>query len=166
MDGSFDLPPLIIRSSPTTSALMLLIAIGFVAAGLFILRDPTQSRTVAYLCIAFFGAGIPLFAWRLIRPDTLLLAPDGITWHSIFRTHHYQWSDVQRFRPYAPSGKTITKHLGFDFTDSYQARGHQFRGAAKTLTGVEGSLGGGWELSAADLADLLNKARARWLNKQ
>jgi hypothetical protein len=30
------------------------------------------------------------------------------------------------------------------------------------MTGVEGSLGTGWELSAADLAELLNKARARW----
>jgi hypothetical protein len=163
MDGSFNLPPLIIRSSRTTSALMLLIAIGFVAAGVVILRDPNQDPTFGYLGIVFFGAGVPLFLWRLIRPDTLMLAPDGITWHSIFKTHHYKWDEVQGFRPYSPSSKTISKHLGFDFTDNYQAGGHQLRGTAKTLTGVEGSLGGGWEISAAELADLLHEAQARWL---
>jgi hypothetical protein len=39
---------------------------------------------------------------------------------------------------------------------------HTHRRIVKTISGVEGSLGGGWELSAADLADLLNKARMQW----
>ena len=32
----------------------------------------------------------------------------------------------------------------------------------KALTSVEGSFGGGWELGAAELADLFNQARAHW----
>ena len=162
VQGSLDQPPIVIRSSRLYSALMLLIAAGFVAIGAFMLRDPKESATISYLIMIFFGAGIPLFAWQLIRPGVLTLAPEGASWRSPFRTVHYQWNDLQNFRPYKPAGKSISKHLGFDFTDSYRAGHGGSYGLAKTLTGVEGSFGGGWELSAADLAQLLNQARARW----
>jgi hypothetical protein len=162
MQGSLDQPPIVIRSSQKTSLWMLLASIVFVAGGVLIARDPTQNPVMGYLGIAFFGAGIPLFAYRLIRPDVLTVAPDGITWRTPFRTASWRWDDVRNFRPYAPGGRTISKHLGFDFTDDYHLHSKGLRRTAKTLTGVEGSLGGGWELSAADLADLLTTARTRW----
>jgi len=162
MQGSFDAPPIIIRSSRGKSALMLLISITFVASGMLILRDPKQSATMAWLVMIFFGAGIPIFGWRLVRPDVLTLTHDGITWRSIFRTSQWAWDDVGNFRAYAPTRKTISKHLGFDFTDRYNAKRGGSRGIVKAITSVEGSLGTGWELSAADLAELLNKARVRW----
>jgi len=162
MQGSLDQPPIVIRSSQTTSLWMLLISIAFVASGVLIVRDPTQNPVMGYLGIAFFGAGIPLFGYRLIRPDVLTVSPDGIIWRTLFRTFSRRWDDVQDFRPYAPTGRTISKHLGFDFTDSYRLHSKRLRRTAKSLTGVEGSLGGGWELSAADLADLLNNAGTRW----
>jgi hypothetical protein len=164
MQGSLDFPPIVIQSSRTTAALLLLVSAGFVAIGALMLKDPKQSAAIAYLVMGFFGLGIPLFAWRFIRPDTIRLAPDGITWRSIFRSGHWKWEDVRGFRPYKPSAKSISKHVGFDFAANYQAQA-QARQAAKALTGVEGSLGGGWEMSAADLADLLNRAQARWANK-
>ena len=142
---------------------MLLIAAAFVAIGVFMLRDPKEDPTISYLIIVFFGAGIPLFTWQLIHPGVLTLSPDGVSWRSPFRTVHYQWDDLQNFRPYKPTSKTISKHLGFDFTDSYRARHGGAYGLAKSLAGVEGSFGGGWELRAAELADLLNQARARWV---
>jgi hypothetical protein len=154
VQGSIDQPPIVVRSSQLRSFVL-------VASGVLILKAP-ESPAWGYLMIAFFGLGIPLFAWRLIRPDILIVAPGGITWRSAIRTSHWHWSDVQRFRPYSPAGRTISKHLGFDFTDSYPAQNRQLRHIAKAIAGVEGSLGGGWELSAADLADLLNKARIRW----
>jgi len=144
---------------------MLIISIIFVAAGVLILKDPKQDPMVGYLGIALFGLGIPIFVWRLIRPEILILAPDGITWRSAFRTSHWPWSELQSFRPYSPAGQSM-KHLGFDFTDSYHTRNKHLRRTVKAITGVEGSLGGGWELSAADLADLLNKARIKWAASQ
>jgi hypothetical protein len=162
MHGSLDAPPIVIRSSRTYSALMLVIAAVFVAIGAFMLGDPKESATISYLVIIFFGAGIPLFAWQLIHPSVLTLAPDGMTWRSPFRTLSYQWDDLQNFRPYKPTSKTISKHLGFDFTDSYHAKRGGPYGLAKAMAGVEGALGGGWELGAAELAELLNTARARW----
>jgi hypothetical protein len=130
--------------------------------GAFMLHDPKESAAMSYLIMIFFGAGIPLFGWRLIRPDVLTVAPDGLTWRSVLRTARYQWDDVQNFRAYKPTSKTISKHVGFDFTDSYRAKRGGPYGLAKAMTGVEGSLGGGWELGAAELAELLNDARARW----
>jgi hypothetical protein len=162
MQGSLDAPPIVIRSSRGNSALMLLIAIVFVVTGAFMLRDPTQSATISTLIMIFFGAGIPFFAWRFIRPDILTLTQDGIFWRSVVRSAQWTWDDVENFRAYAPTGKTISKHLGIDFTASYHAKRGGSRGIVKAITSVEGSLGTGWELSAADLADLLTEARARW----
>jgi hypothetical protein len=141
---------------------MLLIAIVFVVIGVLMLRDPKQSGTMAWLATIFFGAGIPIFGWRFLRPDVLILTPEGISWRSVVRSAQWTWDDVENFRAYAPTGKTISKHLGFDFTESYHAKRGGSRGIVKAITSVDGSLGTGWELSAADLADLLNKARVRW----
>jgi hypothetical protein len=164
VQGNLDLPPIIVSSSRWISALMLLIATGFVAIGAFMLRDPKEPAWIAYAVMGFFGLGVPLFAWRLVRPDRLRLAPDGITWRSVLRTSHFKWDEVKNFRAYSPG--TESKHLGFDFTDSYHGQGSRFRQTARTMTGVEGSFGGGWELGAAELADLLNKARARWVARK
>jgi hypothetical protein len=162
VQGSIDQPPIVVRSSQSTSFVMLIISITFVAAGVLILKDPNQNLAVGYLGIAFFGLGIPVFAWRLIRPDILIVAPEGITWRNALRTSHWQWNDVQSFRAYSPAGRTLSKHLGFDFTDSSCAQTRRLRYGVKAIAGVEGSVGGGWELGAADLADLLNQARIRW----
>jgi hypothetical protein len=161
MQGSLTQPSIVIRSSQMTPLLMLLAAIPLVAGSVLAARDPTHSPMMGYLGIALFGACIPLAVCRLVRPDVLTVAPDGITWRSLFRTISWRWDDVQNFRPYAPTSRTIAKHLGFDFTDSYRVHGEALRYTARALTGGEGSVGGGWELSAADLADLLNTARAR-----
>lgn len=141
---------------------MLLIAAGFVAIAVFMLRDPAENHVIAYFSMFFFGAGIPLFAWRLVRPDVLTVSPNGMTWRSSFKIVHWAWNDIQDFRAYKPSSKMISEYLGFDFTESYHQRHHGIYRVAKAIAGVEGSIGGGWELEAADLAELLNKARARW----
>ena len=161
MQGSLDDPPIVIRSSRWKAALFLLIAAGFVAIGIWMLTDPKASHWMAWLGIAFFGLGIPIFGLRVIRPDRLTLAPDGIIWRSVLRTSRWQWTDLHGFRPYSPTGGA-SQHVGFELTNSHQRRDGGIRGAAKALTGVEGSFGDGWELSAAELADLLNRARTRW----
>ncbi len=162
MEGDLDRPPVIIRSSQRTSLLFLIVSLGAVAGGVLMLRDATQNTIVSYFTIIFFGAGIPIFAWRLVRPDVLTVSPDGITWRSAFRTAHLRWDDLQRFRAYSPTSSSLSKHLGFDFTEGYDGQSKGLRQSVKSFTGVDGSLGGGWELNSADLAVLLNAARARW----
>jgi hypothetical protein len=166
MQGSLDDPPIMIRSSRWKAALFLLIATGFVAISIWMLSDPKANRWMAWLGIIFFGFGIPVFGLRVIRPDVLMLAPDGITWRSVFRTARWRWTELQNFHPYSPTGGA-SKHVGFELTNSTQGRDGGLRGAARALTGgVEGSLGDGWELSASELADLLNRARARWAGRR
>lgn len=161
MQGSLAQPPIIIHSSRLVAAGMLLIVIGFVATGIMMARDPEENPVVAYLVAGFFALGIPVFAWRLFRPDTLMLTPEGIFFQGMRGTDSWSWSEVRDFRPYRPTGKTILKHVGFNFADGERtgAPGP----AAQQLPDVEGSLGNGWELGAADLADLLNRARGLWL---
>jgi hypothetical protein len=158
VQGSLDQPPIVVRSSQLQSFVLLVISMVFFLAGVLI---PPKTAG-GYLWIAFSGLGVLLFAWRCARPDILIVAPDGVTSRIAFRTKHWQWSDLQNFRPYSPAGRTLSKHLGFDFTDSYWGQSRRLRHTVKAITGVEGTLGGGWELSAACLADLLNKARIRW----
>lgn len=141
---------------------MLILSMAFVAAGIGILRDPYQNHAMGYVGIVLFGLCIPLFAWRLLRPDILTLAPDGITWRNAIRTTHWQWSDLERFRAYSPAGRSRSQHVGFDFTERHHAETRGLRRTAKAIAGVEGSVGGGWELGAAELAELLNKAWIRW----
>jgi len=162
MQGSLDQPPIMIRSSPTHSILILTIDIVFVTIFVFMLRDPASIAVVSYLGIVFFGAGIPIFTWRLIRPDILILSPDGITWRSTFRTINWSWDDVGSFRTWKPGSEMNMKHVGFDFTDNYLARSGRLFPPIRDITGVDGSLGTGWELKAAGLAELLNQARTRW----
>jgi Bacterial PH domain len=162
MQGSLDDPPIVIRSSQWKATVFLLISLGFVAIAVLILQDPKESHWPAWLGIALFGLGIPVFGLRLVRPDRLTLTPDGITWRSPLRTTHWTWNDVQSFRPYVPAPTTVARHVGFDFTETYRGRDVGLRGTAKALTGVEGSLGSGWEMGPAELCDLLNNAQRKW----
>jgi len=161
MQGSLAQPPIIIRSSRKVAAAMLLIVVGFVATGIMMARDPEENPVIAYLIAGFFALGIPVFAWRIFRPDTLTLTPEGIFFQGMRVTDSWSWSEVRDFRPYRPTGKTILKHVGFNFADGEPNNVPSH--AAQQLPDVEGSLGNGWELGAADLADLLNRARGLWL---
>jgi len=57
---------------------MLVVCILFVGAFILMLRDPAEQSLIAYAGAAFFGLGIPVFAARLLRPDTLEIGPSGL----------------------------------------------------------------------------------------
>jgi len=145
---------------------MLLVCILFAGMAIATLRDPAQQSPswIAYVGAAFFGVGIPIFAARFLRPDTLEVGPSGLVWRNLFRSTSFRWHDVRDFRPYRPTSKIRSPHIGFDFADDYKPEERGSRAVVRQLTGVAGSLGGGWELDAADLANLLNAARARWVS--
>jgi hypothetical protein len=158
MLGSLQSPPIIVRSSRRKWFLILCAAVFFVWAALL----PDLPAVMKYLGLFFFGAGIPIAVFKLIKPDTLEINPQGIEWRSSFQTQHYRWRDVANFRTYRPTSKTPNSHVGFDFAPEYTAK-RAARSVAKHLAGVEGSLGGDWEISASELANMLNAGRAQWL---
>ena len=63
-------------SSRSKTALMLLISLAFIACALFLPTDGT-SQSWRYYGGAFFGLGVIVFAWLLIRPQRLTLDPEG-----------------------------------------------------------------------------------------
>jgi hypothetical protein len=164
MRGNLDNPPVVVRTSRWKALWGLLGSIFFVGAAIAILRDPAKQSHfwIAYAGAAFFGLGIPIFIALLLRPHTLEIGPSGLVWRNLFRTESFRWRDVRDFRPYRPSAKVITPAIGFDFADDYKPQQRRFRWVVRQCTGVAGSLGSGWELNAAELANLLNAARARW----
>ena len=161
MRGSLDQPPIVIRASRWKSALYLLICALFAGIGAFalVLEGARWSLWWAYVSIVCFGAGAILFAWRFVRPDSLVLSPQGIEWRSLWRTNRWSWREVIGFRvvPLGPA----TRQVGFDFTPDYP-RSQRLRRINAGLVGIEGSFGGGWELGATKLCELLAAARAKW----
>ena len=158
MQGSLDQPPIIVRVSNFKTLSMLIVGIVFVIVCVIALKDSPpnpgvlESPAVLYPLIAFSGLVVLLATLRLIRPDQLTLAPDGITWRNVFRTYQWRWDEVQNFRSYRPLGFSVSKDIRFDYANN----------PFKAIGGVECSLGTGWELRPGDLAELLNKARSRW----
>lgn len=104
-------------------------------------------------CAAFYGA-------RLARPSRLEIGPRGITTTEGGRTTTIVWADVANFRAI---GRGPRAEVAFDLTTaapispSLEALVEESEGS--------GTLGGGYEISALRLADLLNQARAIWLRE-
>jgi len=162
MKGSLETPPIVIRAARWKSLLYLLICFFFAGIGAIALATGNMSLAFwwAYVSVVFFGLGVVLFGWRILRPDTLALSPEGIFWRSLWRTIRWSWREVSNFRivPLGPS----TQQVGFDFTAAHEGQA-RLRAINAAVAGVEASLGGGWELAPAKLCDLLNAARAKWL---
>ena len=137
MQGSLDSPPIIVRSSKWTALWMLLVSILFVDIFVLMLRDPNPTKQsqllIAYTGAGFFGLGILVFFTRLLRPDTLEIAPSGLTWRSLVRSMSFRWQDVRDFRSYRPTARVRSPHVGFRFCRQLQARK---AGIAPSLTAI------------------------------
>lgn len=98
--------------NPFKQSLYLLISLGFVAAGLLLLRSPKYSAgalnvVMAYLCIGFFGLGSVVFLYSmardlLVRHPVLQVDAQGWTYHPALGLHsqHVPWQDVGRVALY------------------------------------------------------------------
>jgi len=159
MQGSFDQPPIIIRSSTWKNGL-LMIGSGMVAlfSGFLMTINPSPPSQAPGGLIAF-GLSALYFAWRMISPNILTLSPEGSIWQSPFRTTRWAWQQVSRFR--AIRVHIFSQHVGFDVADG--ALGPMsFTQYHVRYAGADDSLGGRWEVSARALVEILNSARARW----
>ena len=98
--------------NPFKQSLYLIGSLGFVAAGLLLLRDPQFSAdtvhvAMAYLCIGFFGLGTVVFLYSLAR-DLLMRRPvlqvdaRGWTYHSTLgrQAQRVPWQAVGRIALY------------------------------------------------------------------
>jgi hypothetical protein len=159
MQGSFEQPPIIIRTSMSRS-LVLMFGCGLATAfcGLALSVGPSVSSRALGGVLAF-GLGVPYFAWKTISPDVLTLSRDGIEWRSRWKTTHWSWREASHFR--AVRIHIASKAVAFDLTDGTSAP-KSYTNYYVSYSGADASIGGGWEIDAPALADLLNDAHARW----
>jgi hypothetical protein len=160
VQGSLDDPPIVITMSRWKTVLLFLLCMGFVVMGVWlVVKDP--QKAIGYLCAGFFGLGIPVFIWRMLSPPRLELSRDGISWFTGAKTLKYPWSDFAAFRTYKPSGRGVSKYVGYLYAADHPGLG-KMAAFTNAFAGVDGGFGGQWEMSADKVAALLNAAKGRW----
>jgi hypothetical protein len=162
MKGSLDPPAIVVRAARWKSLLYFLIGLGFTVIGalMFASEHSLTMRLEALFILFVFGPCVALFGWQLVRPGQLVISPDGILLRQLWRTVRWTWREVDNFRV-VPLGPT-TQQVGFDYAESFDKQ-RRLRAINAAVAGVEASLGGGWELSATKLCELLIAARAKWV---
>jgi uncharacterized membrane protein YhaH (DUF805 family) len=131
----------------------------FVASAVF-LWGPGDSSAARVLSIGFFSFCGAAGLGMLIAPPRLEIGPSGLAQSVLWTTRRFAWTDVHGFRPTTVG--LATRTVGFDYLTA-PPKGAGLRGLNAALAGVQGSLQPGWEIDPQTLADLLNKARERWL---
>jgi hypothetical protein len=165
VEGSLEIPPVVVRSARWKSFLSLLGSVAFIALGAILITSDRNAYDplVGVMALVFAAASTLVFAWQLVQPASLTLSPDGIAWRSLWRRKQWTWREVRGFRVVSVGRLGNTKLVGFDYVPS-----HQGEEGLRTLNrvfggGAEQSVGAGWELSAAELCELLNAARTKWI---
>ena len=159
MQGSLDIPPVVLRGDRRRALLLVLGAALFVALGLMVRSAPATS-VVSWLAVGFFGLCGLVGVARLIVPPRLEIGPSGLVQKVLWRTSIFAWKDVYNFRP-IPIGLT-NKAVGFDYLNMPPRR-RALSSLNTAISGSQGCLQIGWEVGPEDLSDLLNLARERWL---
>src|SRR6185295_6098626 len=147
MQGSLDTPPIIVRTSRRISS------VGLVTCSIVLYLSLISVIRFGWAPPAAFG--LAYFAWQLIDPMTLRLAPDGLTWGNTFGSRFWSWAEIGNFR-------ISFGFVGCDLFDRNLAMGW-LRPINATVSGSHGVLGFGWEVKSVELVKLLSAARSRWL---
>lgn len=159
MEGSLETPPVVITLSIPQAFLQ---TAGFAAVALLcflvVIGDPSPGGHFVSGFVAFTLAAL-WYAWRMLKPDTLTLSPDGLVWQSRLHTTRWAWRDVERFR--AIRVHIFSKRVGFDRISGPMGP-KTYTQYYVSYAGADDGLGGGWEIPPEALADLLNAARAKW----
>jgi hypothetical protein len=170
---AFDDSEQVLRPRKRKWALVFLVCGAFFGGGFLMLAHPEDAsdRFGGYLCIVFFGLCAVASLAQLVPGSSFLrLAPDGLTFRSMWRTRSYRWSDIERFgvaEVNTVHGFTRQRHpmVGFDFSASYpdQDKAVRLRSLNRRLTGFEAALPDNYGWSHEALAEHLNMLRARYL---
>jgi len=157
LQGSLDAPPIVIVGSRRQTVLLLLAAALFGFLGYQQLHDPASDAydlTIGWGGIALFALAGGSCVLKLLAPARLELAPAGLTtWTLLGRKVHRSWADVSPFvlGPY----QLVLFDEAADVSISAQFN--------RLLMGYGRGIGGGWDLTAEELAEVLNDARDKWI---
>jgi hypothetical protein len=155
------MPPETIVQSRWKTMLLMLVSIGFVAIGLYLLTQPvSQGHLLAtWGAIGLFGLGVPISAVSIVRPRTLTLDADDFTMAGGLQRAPMRilWSDIDSFSVYRlPRGG---KMIGVRYRAGRGPQGMLAR--ALRAVGPGGALPTGWALSPDAVVERLNAWRVR-----
>jgi len=169
MQGSLEHPPVVIRQSRLRLGLLGAIAAAFTLYTAWNLMS-VGTHDIVYLgfdfgrigTLAVYATGFVLCAlgggfviMAFIIPDTLTLAPEGLTWSGMTRVMRLQWEDVSFFETNHATAGRRTHLVFYNLSDQYMI-------AHRNKTRDYGALGSNWELPPDRLVELLNAAKAHW----
>ena len=147
--------PVIFRGSPKKALMLLVISIGFVVLGAWL---TTEQPVPGWLCIAFFGLGIPA-SLLMLRPNStyLKLDADGIDIVSMSRHLKLKWSEVDAFRIARIHG---AKMIAIDYSAEYTKQ-KAGRAVALALSGMEGAIADHYSAPLEQVLQTLSEWKAR-----
>ena len=160
MHGTLDDPPIIIEQDKAKITSLLVTCVAFcLFFGLLAWSGTSRSVFWGYVAAAIFGVGALLLIVQLVRPGVLIVDRDGLTCRLLFNAVRYRWDDIASFVTHAPNA--FSQRPAFVLAES--SKRHPI---SRKLTGGLGTLGALWELSASEIVDILNDAKARWRNAE
>ena len=139
--------------------MLLVLSVGFVFLGWWL----TMEHPVpGWLCIAFFGLGIPASLFML-RPNStyLRLDADGLDVVSMSRHLKLEWGDVDAFRMARIHG---AKMIAIDYSVEY-SRKKTARAVALALAGIEGAIADHYSVPLEQVLQALTEWKARHVER-
>ena len=161
MQGSLDNPPMVIRAGRGRGALVLLFAAMLLASGGLRLSGSGGFNGFALAMLVASALVGAMGLWMVVAPARLEIGPGGVSQKVLWRNHRYAWNEVYDFRPVQLGG--FSKTVGFDFLIPRRKSAALLKFNA-SVTGVQAIFQPGFEVKPVELADLLNRARERWLD--
>jgi hypothetical protein len=87
--------PISIKASRLKYTLLLIVSIGFVAGGVFIVgHSASDEAWIGWMNIVFFGAGIPLFSWQILDARPRLVIDDRGVFDRTLGVGVIPWSEI------------------------------------------------------------------------
>jgi hypothetical protein len=146
---------LLFRASRAKAALLLLGCCAFVAMGFFIVGN---EPLIGWLCMGFFGLGIPVSLLMLFsNRTTLKLTHKGIEVGTLFNVQRIPWRHVASFRIGQIHGARM---IAIVYRPG--GAGQTARRLAKSMTGMEGAIPNNYAVSIDKLLAHLNDWHARY----
>ena len=141
---------ILLKSSNVKMFFLILLAIGFVVIGVYMIRD---GRLMGWLVALFFGAAVPILTIQITQGSGYLkIDKSGIHIGTIrSKDTTYYWEDLSEFGVVSINGN---KMVSLSYADSYKKE-KLGRSVASGLAGVEGALPDTYGLKAEELAILL-----------
>ncbi|GLQ98811.1 STM3941 family protein [Dyella mobilis] len=153
---------IVLATSKKKAVLLLLGALAFVACGIFSVRTG-ENALIGWVCILFFGLGIPVSIYMLTPgAGELRIDRQGIQMKGPFKPMKLAWSEVNGFYvDYVRTGYSRTKMIAIEFSDSYNKL-RAGRQVAQAMTGMQGALPNNFSRPAEEVCELLNSAKKKW----